>query len=123
MQSLCGEHTGYVRVADLKTIGDQELIRQEIEQNINHDYADDEEVQRTAEQGMRTGLWGKSCWRWLSSRLQRAARMQNFVRAARNRSFLTHAKISYWRDHEERAGTICPFSLCYMRTGRRRGKK
>ncbi len=54
-----GEHTGYVRVADLKTIGDQELIRQEIEQNINHDYADDEEVQRTAEQGMRTGLWGK----------------------------------------------------------------
>ena len=32
-----GEHTGYVRVENLKTIGDQELIRQEIEQNINHD--------------------------------------------------------------------------------------
>ena len=55
-----GEHTGYVRVENLKTIDDQELIRQEIEQNINHDYVDDEERQQTAEQGIQTGLWGKA---------------------------------------------------------------
>lgn len=49
--------------------------------------------------------------------------MQNFVRAARNRSFLTHAETSYWRDHEERAGTICPFFFMLYAHRQAPGKK
>jgi len=54
-----GEYTGYVRIEKLTTIGNQELIKQELEQNINHDYVDAEEFQQMQEQKLQTGLWGK----------------------------------------------------------------
>lgn len=54
-----GEYAGYVRVENLSTIGNQELIKQELEQNISHDYVDNEELKQLQEQRTQTGLWGK----------------------------------------------------------------
>lgn len=45
-----GENTGYIKVEYLKTIGDQDLINQEFEQNMNDNHIIYDEIQQLEEQ-------------------------------------------------------------------------
>lgn len=51
-----GEHTGYIKVEYLKTIGDQGLINQEFEQNMNDNHKIYDEIQQLEEQKSRAEI-------------------------------------------------------------------
>ncbi|MDE5804392.1 MAG: SH3 domain-containing protein [Lachnospiraceae bacterium] len=53
-----GEYTGYIKVEYLKTIGDQDLINQEFEQNRNYNHMLYDEIEQREEQENRTKMRG-----------------------------------------------------------------
>lgn len=54
-----GEYTGYVKVEHLKTIGDRDLISQELQQDIDNNHMIYDEAQQLEEQKNRERMVGK----------------------------------------------------------------
>ncbi|MCM1262415.1 MAG: SH3 domain-containing protein [Butyrivibrio sp.] len=52
-----GEHTGYIQIGYLKTLGDQDLINQEFEQSMNDNHRIYDEVQQAEEQRNKSEIW------------------------------------------------------------------
>lgn len=55
-----GEYTGYIKVECLKTIGDRDLIDQELEQNMSYDHRNYDEAQQLEDQKNREKIIGKA---------------------------------------------------------------
>lgn len=54
-----GDNIGYIKVEYLKTIGEQDLINQEFEQNMNDNHMIYDEIQKLEEQKTQSEIWGR----------------------------------------------------------------